>query len=428
MVAKITFPQKIEAALNYNEAKLRQGKAICLAANGFLREAAEMNFYEKLEGFKRLAVLNDRAATKMIHISLNFDPSETLSDSKLLRIADTYMEKLGFGAQPFLVYKHNDAGHPHIHIVSTTIRDDGSRINTHNIGCKDSETARKEIEQAFGLVTAGQQQKPSIKLKAASPEKAVYGKHKTKQVISNIVAAVFQEYKFSSLPQFNAALRQFNVVADRGKEDSKIYKHKGLTYRILNKDGSKAGVPIKASTLPGKPTLANLENRFRSNEAERDLLKPQLKRSIESCLANAGTVTELVTGLEKQNIYTALHQNKTGFLYGVTFVDNRIKCVFNGSELGQGFSAAALQSRLATGADRAAQRKVEKGSQESVGSGGGMSPEQSLRKQPQKIATGPAHSNSVLDALLLAKESYENVPSSLLNKKRKKKKRRSDNL
>ena len=194
-----------------------------------------MNFYEKLTRFKELNELNDRATTKTLHVSLNFSPSEKLSDNRLVTIANEYMEKIGFGQQLFLVYKHQDAGHPHIHIVSTTIKEDGSRVDTHNIGKNQSEKARKEIEHQYGLIKAERQQqliKPDIK--PVDAQKAVYGKSETKRSISNVVGAVFSQYKFTSLPEFNAALKQFNVIADRGKEEGRIYKNRGLIYRILD--------------------------------------------------------------------------------------------------------------------------------------------------------------------------------------------------
>lgn len=84
-----------------------------------------MNFYQKLAGFHQRNNLNERASTKTLHVSLNFDPSEKLNPQKLLLIANEYMNRIGFAEQPFLVYKHVDAGHPHIHIVSTTIQADG---------------------------------------------------------------------------------------------------------------------------------------------------------------------------------------------------------------------------------------------------------------------------------------------------------------
>ena len=202
MVAKITTPKNIEAALNYNEKKVQKGNAVCLHAANYLKDAKEMNFYQKLSGFERLNSLNERVTTKTLHVSLNFDPSEKLPESKLLQIASEYMEKIGFGNQPYLVYKHEDAGHPHIHIVSTTIKHDGSRINTHNIGRNQSEKVRKEIEKNYGLIKAERQQqlvKPGIK--AVDIEKAIYGKSETKRNISNVVGAVFSQYKL--LPCLN---------------------------------------------------------------------------------------------------------------------------------------------------------------------------------------------------------------------------------
>jgi len=274
MVAKITFPKRMEAALNYNENKVSQGKAECLHAGNFLKDAGAMNFYDKLEGFARRNELNERAQTKTLHVSLNFDPSEKFSNDKLLKIGADYMDKIGFGDQPYLVYKHEDAGHPHIHVVATTIKADGSRINTHNIGRNQSEKARKEIEQVYKLVRAEDQKRSSQQIvKPVNAEKVVYGKTETKRSITNVVNAVLNKYKFSSLPEFNAILKQYNVVADRGKEEGRIYKHKGLVYRVLDADGNKKGVPIKASSINSQPTLAKLEKLFGQNEAQKQPLK-----------------------------------------------------------------------------------------------------------------------------------------------------------
>src|SRR5665647_3374907 len=152
MVAKITIPKSIEAALNYNEKKVQKGAAECLHAANYLTEVKNMNFHQKLNGFEMLNNLNSRATTKTIHISLNFDPSEKLSNDKLIEVANVYMEKIGFGQQPFLVYKRDDAPHPHDHIVRTTNKEDGRKINTHNSGRNQSEKARNEIEQQYGLI------------------------------------------------------------------------------------------------------------------------------------------------------------------------------------------------------------------------------------------------------------------------------------
>jgi hypothetical protein len=421
MVAKITIPKSIEAALNYNEKKVQKGAAECLLAANYLSEAKNMNFYQKLNGFEMLNNLNSRATTKTIHISLNFHPSEKLSNDKLIEVANVYMEKIGFGQQPFLVYKHEDAGHPHIHIVSTTIKEDGSRINTHNIGRKQSEKARKEIEQQYGLVKAERQQqlmKPGIK--PVDAQKALYGKSETKRSISNVVGAVFSQYKFTSLPEFNAALKQFNVIADRGKEEGRIYKNRGLVYRIMDADGNKVGVPIKASSIGCKPILDNLEKKFTANEVTKEPLKQRTKNAIDDCLQTSpGSMKHLVAALNQKNIYTVLRQNAEGRLYGITFVDNQNKVVLNGSDLGKGYSAAALQSRLAAVNENPLTQDETKDSSSS----GILHKENKLYKQQDKTISTTTKNEKILDVLLSTKEQYDNTPNNLLKKKRKKKKK-----
>lgn len=425
MVAKITIPKSIEAALNYNEKKVQKGTATCLHAANYLKDAKNMNFYQKLNGFERLNSLNERAATKTLHVSLNFDPSEKLSENRLLEIASVYMDKIGFGEQPFLVYRHEDAGHPHIHIVSTTIREDGSRINTHNIGRNQSEKARKEIEQLYGLVKAERQkQLRSPGMKPVDAEKVIYGKSETKRSISNVVGAVFSQYKFCSLPEFNAALKQFNVVADRGREEGRIYKNRGLVYRILDADWNKVGVPIKASSIGCKPILDNLEKKFEANENNKESLKPFVRAKLDECLSKTpSAMKELIEHLKQKSIYTVLRQNKEGRLYGITFVDNQNKCVFNGSDLGKAYSAAAIQTRL-TSAPAENIIKQEEG--ESSQSSGSLGKEITIQKDKEKSNTLATKKENLFDVLLSTKEQYGNTPYQLLKKKRKKKQRNSN--
>jgi hypothetical protein len=364
--------------------------------------------------------LNERATTKTLHVSLNFDPSEKLAENKLLQIASDYMEKIGFGQQPYLIYKHEDAGHPHIHIVSTTIKADGSRINTHNIGRNQSEKARKEIEQMYGLIKVERhQQLLKLGIKPVDVEKAIYGKTETKRSISNVVGTVFGQYKFASLPEFNAALKQFNVVADRGKEEGRIYKNRGLIYRILDSNGNKVGVPIKASSIGCKPILDNLEKKFSANETAKESLKPFVKTKLDDCLSQSpSTMKELMEYLKQKNIYTLLRQNAEGRLYGITFVDNQTKVVFNGSDLGKGYSAAALQSRLATDNENTLKQDETK----SGSSLGSLQKDVTPQKHQEKTVIATTKSEGLLDVLLSTKE-YDNTPNNLLKKKRKKKKK-----
>lgn len=308
-----------------------------------------MNFYEKLNRFRDLIALNDRCRkSNTLHISLNFDPSERLGKENLTAIANCYMSKIGFGDQPYLVYQHFDAGHPHIHIVTTNIEADGKRINTYNIGRNQSEKARKEIEQEFRLLKASRKIQTQQGLtEAVNVQKLQYGKSETKRSITNVLDTVINQYKYTSLAELNAILKQYNLVADRGNEAGRIYKTGGLLYKVLDANGNKTGVPIKASSIYCKPTLKNLEQKFAENEIRRNPDKQKLKNAIDWTLSKPmQSVQSFIQALQKEKVQAVVRQNEKGFIYGITFIDFRTKSVFNGSDLGKQYSAAGLQAKI----------------------------------------------------------------------------------
>lgn len=348
MVAIIKTGNSLHNIFNYNENKVKQGVAHCIGEGNYPVDVEKMNTSMRLNRLLKQNALNDNVKRNSVHISLNFDPSETgFPKEKLVEIAHAYMDKIGFAEQPYLIYQHYDAGHPHIHLVSIKVREDGSRIDMHNIGRNESEIARKEIEKSFGLIKAqGRKNNSDIELKPILISKVRYGKIQSKKAIKTVIDGVLSDYKYTSLSELNAVLQQYNVLADRGGEDSRIFKAKGLVYRILDANGKPIGVPIKASDFYNQPTLKFLEQKFVSNNTSRLSQKSRVRNAVD--LAFFGkkiSLSELVKVLEKDGINTVLRKNNEGLLYGITYVDHATKCVFNGSALGKGYSAKAIQQR-----------------------------------------------------------------------------------
>ncbi len=339
------------------------------------------------------------------------------------------MEKIGFGDQPYLVYQHDDAGHPHIHILTTTIRPDATRIHTHKIGENQSEKARKEIEEKYGLVkAAGRNSRGSRGIEPVSPEKVEYGKSETKRAVINVLDAVIDRYKYTSLAELNAVLKQFNVLADRGHEDGRIFRTGGLVYRVLDAEGNKVGVPIKASSIYSKPTLAELGKRFLDNKTKRKSARLPLRDKLNIALEKAASLQEFIRELRKIGVDTVLRQNDTGLIYGITFVDHSSKSVFKGSDVGDSYSAAAIQQRIISAkqntvtqvpateeitlSEKTADIKIQK--------------EKTIEtdfENPVQEHKG-AGINDLLEDLMQAEKGGGNVPYELRKKKRKKRKRK----
>lgn len=327
--------KSIRGALSYNEQKVSQGTAQLLLASRFSRDVSEMGFSEKLVRFEKLNGLNPKSKTNTLHLSLNFSPDDKLDTEKMQRIAVDYMERIGFGRQPFLVYQHNDTAHPHLHIVTTTIQPTGRSIYLHNIGRRKSEPARKAIELEYGLVQA-QSRKPvnSLSLEPVSLSAADYGKSETKRVISNIVREITSRYKYTSLGELNAVLRRYNVVADPGPPGSRMRQKQGLVYCLLDRNGKKIGVPIKASSIYSRPTLSYLERRFEQNRIKKISSKAFVVRAVEGALAHPGEKGQFLQSLRHYNIAYHVSYNEENNSNSIYFIDHKKKVVFSNSELG----------------------------------------------------------------------------------------------
>ncbi|MEO3402938.1 relaxase/mobilization nuclease domain-containing protein [Mucilaginibacter sp. CAU 1740] len=425
MVAVIHQSKHLRIALNYNEHKVKNSLAVCLEAGYYPVGPEHLSFHQKLRRLELLAELNQRTKHNCLHVSLNFDPTEKLSDEHLREIAAVYLEKIGFAGQPYLLYKHEDAGHPHLHLVTTNIRSDGKAIRMNYLGRDKSEPARKEIEQMFGLVVADKQQKRQVfQVKPVNAAKVLYGKTETKQAINNVLVKVLAQYKYASLAELNAVLRQYNVVADRGDEKSRVFKHDGLVYRVLDEQGNKVGVPVKASLFFAKPTLKFLTQKFEANKLNKDdpKAKLRLKNVIDLYLLNgAKTLDGLVTHLKTKGIDMILRYNDQGILYGVTYVDHYSKCVFNGSVLGKAYSANVIRERcLNTGADEGKKQngRIAKLARDGQAIGG------KTRKDRTEILTGiGAHQGpGLVESLLDTDGTAEMMDWELKRTKKKKKK------
>ena len=130
MIAKISATENLGGALGYNFKKVEKGEASILLAHGLYQNKEE--HYTMAEVFADMqALIPEKCRTKkmVFHCSLNPHPDEKLSDETLTQIAKEYMEALGYGNQPYIVFKHNDIAREHIHIVSLRVDFDGNKIN-----------------------------------------------------------------------------------------------------------------------------------------------------------------------------------------------------------------------------------------------------------------------------------------------------------
>jgi hypothetical protein len=431
MVAVIKSGASIRGTFLYNENKVKEGIADCLMAVNYPMDAEDMTENMRLNMLLKIAERRPSMKRNSIHISLNFAPEEKHSREFLKELAQDYMQRIGFGQQPYLIYQHFDSGHPHLHVVTTKIKADGGYVDTQNIAKNRSEPARKEMEIHYGLVRAEDHKKGLFQPEAVNAAVIQYGKTPTKRAISSILSAVLNKYKYTSIAELNALLGLYNVIAQRGEEDSRLYKNRGLMYRVINAEGHPISTPIKSSAFHQKAKLSDIEARFLRNDVERQSFKKRIKTAIDWNLKGSDmTIEQLTSKLKLEGIDTVIRRNEDGFMYGLTFIDHRTKCIFNGSDIGKQYSAAAIQERLKPLQQEPPQQHVSASSKASLGKASG-SVEHTLKTRlpiPNDDAIDPTKDQKgILEQLTESEQSNNYLPYEL-RKTRKKRKKRNNHL
>jgi hypothetical protein len=350
MFAHIATSSSLSYVLNYNEKKVAHKDGVLIYSSGFLRDTNRLTRHDKTDRFRRLNELNNRSRINMFHAFLHFESTDHLSDEQMSKIADRYMEGIGMQDQPYLVYKHTDIAHSHVHLVSSLIRLNDRPVDTHKIVKSLSKPACKAIEKEFGLApTDSRKCKQAYPLRSTDVRKVIYGNTmETKQGIGDVLMMVDKEYRFTSLPEYNAVLRQYNVLADRGSEDSLMYKKGGLVYRALDSRGRKVGVPIKASDYHFKPTLANLGKKFEENQESHKADLVEMRQRINWVFwQQPQSLAELAIELHKEGIEVLIRHNRDGAVYDLTYIDHQLKAVAADVDLGNAYRATSILKDMA---------------------------------------------------------------------------------
>jgi hypothetical protein len=333
--------------LNYNERKLESGIAERIYAGNFLKEAAELTKGEIKQRMVNRMDLNQRVEKRATNITLTFSPADEVNNEMLANIARDYMEKVGFGRQPYIVYRHLDTFTPHLHILSTNIRADGSHIHRRHFGGWKMTQVRVGIEEKYGLIPG--YGSPEKILGPTTPgQKLRYGEKPTTQAIAEVVQYVRQNYRFRSMSQLNAILRQYNVIARPGRPGSRIYQYGGLLYQALDDEGKGRGAPVKASILQFKPTLKALFESFAEYPQPEDDVVQRTRINFNASLKEgAKGIAQFQQALRRRQLAMSPDVDVWGKVTGLFLVDFASKTVVKGEELGEGFDLASVTRRLA---------------------------------------------------------------------------------
>jgi hypothetical protein len=338
MIAKISRGISLYGALAYNYQKVEKQKAQVLFAQKIIESPDGSYSLQQLSRSFELHLLANRKTEKpILHISLNPDPKDTVSDADFENMAQDYMSQMGYADQPFAVFKHTDIDRTHIHIVSVCVDEDGRKISD-KFEKRRSMAVCRTLEKQYGLKVATEK-KENLQSPVFKPIN--YQEGDIKSQMASVVRHLPKYYQFQTFGAYNALLSLFRITAEEVKGEYNGISKMGLVYFALNDKGEKAGHPLKASLFGKNAGLSQLQSHYEQSriKLKASPAKGSVKERVESVMQTASGESDFKKKLLEQGINVVLRRNGTGRIYGVTFIDHNSKTVCNGSELGKNLSA-----------------------------------------------------------------------------------------
>ncbi|ANI89783.1 relaxase [Arachidicoccus ginsenosidimutans] len=338
MIAKIGRSENLYGALAYNNLKVEKENGQILFANKIIETSdGQYSVAQLAQSFAPYLLANLNTQKHTLHISLNPDPKDNVSDDKYREMAQQYMREMGYGEQPFVVFKHTDIDRSHIHIVSVCVDENGKKISDKFEKMRSMNICR-ELERQYNLIPATDKERQQND-KVFKP--VDYKADDVKSQIASVVHHLPNYYQFQSLGEYNDLLSLFNITTEKVEGELHGKAQQGLLYIPLNAQGGKAGNPFKASLFGKSAGLPALEFHFeKSKEALKNHpTKPTLKAAVTIALQSTADELSFKKQLGEQGINVVVRRNDTGRIYGMTFIDHNSKTVWNGSRLGKEFSA-----------------------------------------------------------------------------------------
>ena len=268
MVIKIHQACSTKNALFYNERKVERHFATFFQS----RNTPEINPFlgdknSRHQIFKEIEDRNTRVRKPGLHISVNPTVSDLvrLGDAGIRTEIDNLMKHLGYGNQPYLVYKHSDIERVHFHIVSTRIDCETGKKIKDNYEREKTQRFIKDLEQKYQLTKDEPLEKLNYRFSNSSKD--------LKQNLENQFGQLNRMEFITSKEMYDQALKLFNVEIRKAG--------RGYSVFVTDEDGNPVRHPVKMSDFQERPNfyLGNILSYGREEDSDRRVRFPENLKS-----------------------------------------------------------------------------------------------------------------------------------------------------
>lgn len=266
MIAKITKGSNFAGVLRYILNPEKQTELID-ASGVRLKDMDTI-----IQSFERQQELNPRISKPVGHISLDFSAqdSDKLTNATMVQIARDYMNRMGITDTQYIIGRHHDKDHPHIHIAYNRIDNNGNTITDRNDRFR-SEKICKELTAKYGLYFApGKENVKQHRLR--EPDKTKY------EIYNALKTAVPQSRNWEEL---TALLKQEGIET--------TFKTKGTTSQVEGVKFSKNGYHFNGSQIDRAFSYSKIDFQLSQN-ARQEKMQDHTQQNIPSPTNNSASL------------------------------------------------------------------------------------------------------------------------------------------
>ena len=290
MIARVLYRKSVQGVLKYVLGK--EESTILGFQNTYSDTDTNTEFFGRV-----LYHLGNRhdSEKRYAHISLNLPRGEHLNDSEFFELSKKYMEHMGYGEQPYVVIRHHDTKHEHVHIVSSTIKEDCLQINLSN-DIRRSIATQKYLEREFNLSPSPDTKQTKELPKYEMPKFRNQDINGVRFYIQDIVNNTLQKFKVRSFEELAGHLKNHHIELRTIERNGRI----GVSYGIAVKEGYRSRF-INGYTVHPQLSGPKLQKVFELNRSSK--LLPIVKKRLEKQLQ---TTYELFRTINPENLLEIL--------------------------------------------------------------------------------------------------------------------------
>ena len=297
--------------VQYNDKKVEKGTGELMMMKNFPSFINENSSQEEVRNYLKSISKNEKVKKPQFHavISTKFQQH---NKEELAKVAEDFMQEMGYGNQPFIVVFHNDTENNHVHIVSTRV---------------DKSTGKK-LNDSYEKLKA---QKSLIEIK-----ERIYGKN-NEDIINKLLS-----YNISSLKQLEILMEKngFKLVNNKNDENALDILKNGVREKTINGNQLNFSNPKNDNRAKQIKAILNKYKEVYSNK----VFKVEDRRYLEKMLPeekqkeNWKPKIEFESELQKKlrdvfGIDVIFHHKDELHPFGYTLIDHKTETIYKGSDI-----------------------------------------------------------------------------------------------